>query len=325
VRCVRPALRVHWLDPSPPELVEQLRAQLPGGVVITTSKRGDAPPPPCDILVAVRPDPWHVAGATPPSALIVPHSGVSPATRELMLQHPAIVVHRLEFNSGPTAEMAVALLLAAAKNIVPADRALRQLRWATDLPLQVLAGGSALVLGHGAVGRRVAALCDGLNMRVSAVRRRPPQGDAGVYGPDALHELLPHADAILVCLPLTPKTHGMLGACELRLLKPTAVLVNVGRAEVIDEAALFGALRARMLFAAGLDVWSYEPSASSRSHGVAPSRHAFNTLDNIVMSPHRAFRSARAQAARIDALACVLSAAARGEPLAHRVDVAAGY
>jgi D-isomer specific 2-hydroxyacid dehydrogenase, NAD binding domain len=90
---------------------------------------------------------------------------------DLLLDYPRLRVNRLQYNAGPTAEMAVALLLAAAKNLVVADREMRDRRWRTDLPLRLLDGSTAVILGQGAVGSRVAALCRGLGMKVAGICR----------------------------------------------------------------------------------------------------------------------------------------------------------
>jgi phosphoglycerate dehydrogenase-like enzyme len=176
-------------------------------------------------------------------------------------------------------------------------------------------------------------MCRGLGMDVIAVRRRAPAaGDAGQGEPgillapiDDLHRLLPRADALLICLPHTPETTGLIDARELALLPSRAVLVNVGRGPIVDEAALYHALRDGRLYAAGLDVWyNYPQDAAERAH-TAPSTYPFHELPNVVMSPHRAGGSTATEELRVRGLARLLNAAARGEPMPNRVDLEAGY
>jgi phosphoglycerate dehydrogenase-like enzyme len=214
------------------------------------------------------------------------------------------------------------------------DRSLRHHDWTPRYrpnPSLLLEGNTALVLGYGAIGRKVAQLCLGLGLEVLAVRRRleagAPRPANGIrLAPIAdLHRLLPRADALLICLPHTPETDGLIAAGELALLPPTAILVNVGRGPIVDEAALYHALRRGELYAAGLDVWyNYPPDEQARPH-TPPSHLPFHELDNVVMSPHRAGGSTGTERLRMIHLARLLNAAARGEPMPNRVDLQAGY
>jgi phosphoglycerate dehydrogenase-like enzyme len=249
-----------------------------------------------------------------------------------MLSFPSIAVYNLHHNAIPVAEMALTLLLAAAKTVVPADRRLRNhdwsIRYQKDRP-ELLHGKTALILGYGAVGREAGRLCRGIGMRVMATRRRVPREscheDADVYPADALHRLLPQADALIICLPLTGDTDGLIGATQLSLLPPRAILVNIGRGRIVDEAALYEALSSGTLHAAGLDVWYHYPSdEAARSH-TPPSAFPFHVLDNVVMSPHRSGHTRPTEQLRMEHLAASLNAAARGEEIPHRMDLKAGY
>jgi phosphoglycerate dehydrogenase-like enzyme len=103
------------------------------------------------------------------------------------------------------------------------------------------------------------------------------------------------------------------------------VLVNIGRGRIVAEEALYAALRSGQLHAAGLDVWySYPPDEAARAHH-RPSAHPFHELDNVVMSPHRGGAADETARLRMGALAELLNAAARGEPVPNRVDPEAGY
>ena len=325
------SLSVHLLQlPYTQETVAELRARLHPEVRLTA---GLELPNPADfrILVAGRPGREHLLASPRLEALVVPWAGIPDATRDLLREFPHVALHNLHHNALPVAELAIALLLAACKFVVPMDRALRAHDWTPRYqpnPSLLLQGRTALVLGYGAIGRQVARLCRGLGMEVVAVRRRPADGAGGavrVAGIAELHELLPRAGAILVCLPFTPETEGLIGAAELALLPAGAVLVNVGRGPVVDEAALFEALRDHRLYAAGLDVWyNYPPDEAGRSN-TPPSRYPFHELDNVVMSPHRGGGSTETERLRVVHLAEMLNAAARGEPLPNRVDLQAGY
>jgi phosphoglycerate dehydrogenase-like enzyme len=251
-----------------------------------------------------------------------------------MREFPDVALHNLHHNARPVAELAITLMLAAAKLIVPMDRALRARDWRPRYESSgtlLVAGKTALILGYGAIGVRVGQLCLGLGMDVIGVRRggmdsAPGAGPNVMVAPlDQLQALLPRADVLFICLPHTSGTHGLIGARELGLLQPGAVLVNVGRGPIVDESALFGALQEGTLFAAGLDVWYSYPSDRESRADTAPAALPFHELSNVVMSPHRAGGSAETERLRMEHLAELLNAAARGEPMPNRVDLEAGY
>ncbi len=226
----------------------------------------------------------------------------------------------------------VALMMAAAKLIVPFDQALRRGDWSAryvETPTEILAGKTAVILGYGMIGRRIAPVCQALGMHVIGVRRRQPEGAEArgveVRSIDALHELLPRADVLHCVLPGTPHTAGLIGARELALLPAHAIVVNVGRGEVIDEEALFDALRDRRIRAAGIDVWYNYPHTAEERTATPPSRFPFHTLDNLVLSPHRAGWLSAAEDNRLTMLAELLNAAAAGQPMPSKVDKVLGY
>jgi phosphoglycerate dehydrogenase-like enzyme len=179
--------------PRPPGdgFLDHLRARLAPGVTIVEGG-------PCEVLVAGRPERAElVAGLR---AVVVPFAGVPAPTRELLAGFPGVALHNLHHNAAPVAETAVALLLAAAKRIVPKDRALRRGDWREAGGEPILDGRTALVLGYGAIGTRVAAACRALGMNVLAVRRGGtlPGAPVETFGPGSLHALLPRADALVV-------------------------------------------------------------------------------------------------------------------------------
>jgi phosphoglycerate dehydrogenase-like enzyme len=251
-----------------------------------------------------------------------------------MLGFPKIAVHNLHYNALPVAEHAIALLLAAAKVIVPMDRSLRAGDWSPRYqrqPSLMLAGRTALVLGYGAVGQQMGKLCQGLGMNVIAIRRhmesaeRVGKDSISCAAIERLHSLLPETDILLVCLPHTPETTGLIGVQELALLPSHAILINVARGPIVDEGALYQALHAGTLFAAGLDVWySYPGDEAARTH-TPPSAYPFHELENVVMSPHRAGHALGSELLRMDCLAKLLNTAERGDPMPNRVNLQAGY
>lgn len=264
------------------------------------------------------------------TSLIIPWTGLPNRTRDLLGDFPHIQAHNLHHGAQIVAEMTVALLLAAAKLVVPFDQALRRSNWSRDETNRavLLSGKTCLILGYGAIGQRVASVCRSLGMTVIATRQHPQQSDGvahEIHALSALHDLLPRAQAVLVCLPLTQQTRGIIGKRELTLLPEEAVIINVGRGSLIDEQALYTALRDRRIAGAGLDVWYNYPQDEESSLNTQPSSYPFADLDNVVMSPHRGGSVVETEQLRAEALAEMLNAAADSQPLPNRVDLVRGY
>lgn len=324
------SLRVHFAEPLTAEESARLAALLESDITLTA---GEVPPAAeYEVLVDGRPTAALIGASRALRAVVVPWAGVPKQTRELLLAHPHITLHNLHHNAAATAEMAITLMLAAAKALIPLDRALRAGDWRpryADATSIELGGKTALVLGYGAIGRHVARICLALGMSVIAMRRSSGGAEredaVEIHPPAALRALLPRADVLFVCLPLTPETAGLLGAAEIALLPARAILVNIGRGPIVDEEALYAALAGGRLGAAGLDVWYRYPEAEAERARTLPSRFPFHELDSVVMSPHRAGDSVETERGRMAALAALLNAAARGEPMPNRVDPARGY
>lgn len=184
-------------------------------------------------------------------------------------------------STSAVAELAIGLVLAAARKIALADRQIRAGIWDKPNLLGIeLAGSRFGVVGLGKIGTRIAELAIGFSAHVLGTVARPNEarradfGDRGVELAD-LSTVLRLADVICLSVPLTPETLGLIGAAELALMKPSAILVNMARGGVVDETALEAALRSGTLGAAALDVHEHEG---------APSR--FRHLDTVVLTPH---------------------------------------
>ncbi len=178
-----------------------------------------------------------------------------------------------------TADLAFALILAASRRVVEAERYVRDGRWhvvSFDLLLgQDVHGATLGIVGYGAIGRAVARRAHGFDMTVIHHSRTPRDDELSRWVP--LDELLRSADIVSVHTPLTPETRGLIGERELGLMKPTAVLVNTSRGPVVDQAALAAALSQGRIFAAGLDVAAIEP---------IPPDEPLLRLPNCIVLPH---------------------------------------
>ncbi|MBP2018888.1 glyoxylate reductase [Symbiobacterium terraclitae] len=268
---LRTACEVHTWDheeePVPhDELVRQL--QVADGALVVGPHRIDGPlmdaAPRCRIYanMAVGYDNIDVAEATRRGVMVTNTPGVLTET---------------------TADLAFALLLAAARRLYEGQRTIVEGRWKGWSPMfmtgQDVYGATLGIVGAGRIGQAVARRARGFDMRILYHNRRPnPAFEAQVgaeYRP--LDDLLREADFVVLLVPLTPETRGLIGARELALMKPTAVLVNAARGPVVDEGALYEALRTGRIWAAGLDVFDREP--------VAPD-HPLLSLPNVTAVPH---------------------------------------
>ena len=186
--------------------------------------------------------------------------------------------------AAPMAEHALAMTLAAAKRLFIEHAALRRGAFNQQAPNRMLAGRVCGIHGFGGVGVATARLTRALGMRVHAINRRGAT-DAPVdwIGPvAALGELLAASDVLIVSVPLTRATRGVIDAAALARMKRDAILVNLARGEVIDEAALYAHLRANPEFTACIDAWWIEPVR----HGTFRMDHPFLDLPNVIASPH---------------------------------------
>jgi phosphoglycerate dehydrogenase-like enzyme len=246
--------------------------------------------------------------------------------------YPNVSLHNLHYNDTTTAELGFALLLSAAKFVPSMDRALRKHDWTPRYdpsPAMLLKGKTALVLGYGAIGQEMARMCKGMGMTVLATRRNPKATTDDfadeIHAGDKLAELLPRANFLLICLPHTPETDGLIGQKELDLLPQPAVLVNIGRGKVVQQEALYKALKNGRLHAAGIDVWYNYPEDEAGWAHTEPADFPFHELDNIVISPHRGGATMESEPLRMADLARLLNAAARGEPMPNQVSLERGY
>jgi phosphoglycerate dehydrogenase-like enzyme len=248
-----------------------------------------------------------IQGTSAGAGELAREAGIAPEELERVALTTASGVH-----AGPLAEWCLFALLAFAKDVRRLERDRRARRW-EPYAVGELRGRTLVVVGVGEIGTEVARLARAFGMRVVGMKRDPSTGADHVdelVAVDRLGEALGHADAVVVTLPLTDATRGLVGEAELAALPPHAVFVNVGRGGVVDEAALVDALRDGRLAGAALDVTAQEPP---------PSDSPLWTLDRVLLSPHTA-ALVEAENARIVELFCAnLGRYLAGEPLRNRV------
>jgi phosphoglycerate dehydrogenase-like enzyme len=179
------------------------------------------------------------------------------------------------------AEHGLALMLAVARKIPTLDAHVRRGEWVRGM-LSQLCGKTLGLLGTGAIGRRMAALGRGIGMQVIAWTFHPDPAQAEALGfryVSTMAEVLRRADVVSLHLRYSPQTERLIGAQELSLMKPTAILINTARGQLVDQQALYEALREGKIAGAGLDVFEREP--------IDP-RDPLLSLPNVVLSPHTA-------------------------------------
>ena len=176
-----------------------------------------------------------------------------------------------------------------------------------------------VLIGVGGIGSHTAEVAHALGMRVIAVRRRPEQETPSIVrtvGIDQLQNVLPEADFVVNTLPLTGETRNLIGEAQLRAMKPTAYLVNIGRGDTMDEEALVRALQQGRIAGAGLDVFASEP---------LPPDSPLWEMPNVIVSPHYAGQTNRYDERAMAIFLDNLDRYVRGEPLINVVDKLLGY
>lgn len=218
----------------------------------------------------------------------------------------------------PLAEWSIFGLLAFAKGLPRLRRDAVARAWA-HYPTSELRGQTLLVVGVGAIGLEVARLASAFGMRVIGVKRnldaQLPDVDS-LHPPEELRELVADAHAIVVTVPLTDETRGLIDRETIERMRDGAVFVNVGRGKVVDEDALIDALRSGKLAGAALDVTAKEP---------LPSESPLWELENVILSPHTAALSWHENERIVELFAENLRRYLRGDELLSRVDTSAFY
>jgi phosphoglycerate dehydrogenase-like enzyme len=263
-----------------------------------------------------------------------------PAPRLKLIQSPGTGVDSIDFSAVPpgvavcncyghaegTAEYVIlALLLWCQTSFVSSHEAFRSERsWRhsgrVNGPIMgELYGSTVGILGLGAIGRAVAERLQGFGVTVigcNRTLREVPHVDAQ-YPLGRVDEFLARCDYVVVAAALAPETERLIDERRLAAMKPSAVLINVGRGPIADEDALFAALKEKRIRGATLDVWYAYPRHDDLH--VAPSKHPFHELDNVWMTPHIAAWTTGMVDRRWSEIARNLDSLARGEPLLHRL------
>jgi len=280
--------------------------------------------PDADVILVggVRPDLLH--GAFPLAQRVrwvhVLWAGVEKILSPELIASPVPLTNGRGVFRNSLAEFALASILYFAKDFRRLVRNQEAGRW-EQFDVTEVRGQVFGVVGYGEIGRAAASLAHAIGMRVHAVRRRAGGSSSEpiverLYSPSELHEMLPECDYVLVATPLTDETRGMIGEAEFAVMKPSAVIINVGRGPVIVESALIEALEHDKIKGAALDVFDTEP---------LPTRHSFYRLSNVLLSPHSADHTVGWINLAMDLFIANFELFRNGQPLKNIVDKHAGY
>lgn len=219
----------------------------------------------------------------------------------------------------PIAEWVMAAILSQSRNLPDHQRQQEKKEW-KRLPADNLEDKQMVLLGTGAIGSMIAKFASAFGMKITGVRRSPdgsiPDGMQAVHAQSEFASLVPKADWVVLAAPLTNETKGILGAAELKSMKPTARVVNVGRGQLIDEAALIEALQHGTIAGAALDVFEVEP---------LPTDSPLWTMENVIVSPHIASSQTNHWSHVAEIFLDNLERYVAGKPMRNVYDESRGY
>jgi phosphoglycerate dehydrogenase-like enzyme len=301
-----------------PDQVERLRSRLPGMELVVEDGRDRLPEQlaDADAVVCYRLTAADTAQASRLRLVQSLSAGADSVAPDAVPGGASLCIVR--GHERTMAEWVLMALLMLPRQVLLLDRELREGLWNRhggdhlDLGEPELEGKTVALVGYGQIGREVERLVTPLGARTIAVTRRPRDGARPL---NELAEALADADFAVVSLPGQAGT--VVSTNELAALGPEGYLANVGRGSVVDEEALYQALRDGRIKGAAIDVWYRYPREEGEI--MHPSRHPFHELENVLMSPHASGRSRRARQRRWDFVAEQLERLERGEPLENVV------
>jgi phosphoglycerate dehydrogenase-like enzyme len=292
----------------------------------------------CDILLSFRAPDELIRRCPDLKWIQMTSAGVDRSIQGLLHEHAAIMVTSASgIHSTAIAEYTIGSMLAFAHKFHLTMRAQPRHEWMRLSffmnTIDSLRGRTLAVVGYGSIGRETARLAQAFGMRILALKRKPAErrdpgwalpgiGDPDgriperLYGPGECAALMNESDYITVTLPFTPATHHFIGAREIAAMRPHAYIVNIGRGEVIDQAALVKALREKRIGGAGLDVFEKEPLEKDSP---------LWDLENVILTPHMSgsHRDYNTNVCRI--FAENIRRFREGRPLLNLVDRSLGY
>jgi phosphoglycerate dehydrogenase-like enzyme len=286
-----------------------------------------------DIVVGGRVSGDYIRNAPNLKMIHALGAGIDKIDRQAVLERSDIIVCNNHWNALEVAEYAIMLLLTTAKNIILSDKELRNGDWIYGFggprPNVEIRNKTCLIIGLGNIGAEIAKRLKGFDLKLKAVTRSGRSSNTnlvdGVTSLGKMKEFVQEADFIILSLPLTNESRGAIDDEVISWMKPTSILVNISRGEIVDEAALYKALKEERILAAGLDVWWNYPQWGKPEMKMPSINYPYHELENVVMSPHRAAYSSNTQNAHLQFLVENLLRFMSGDQPLNIVDMNLGY
>lgn len=316
-----------WVLANPTASSLKLLERLPAATHIVAGNTTEAfrsAPPPDVVLLGLGQGPLLEAMWPQAQAAKWVHSlsaGLENVLFPALVESPMLMSNAKGVYARSLGEFALAAALYFAKDFRRMIRNQQAGVW-SPFDVEELTGKNFGIVGYGGIGQEAARRAHAMGMKVYALRRHAQQSAGNepylerLFGPEGLDQLLALSDYLLVSAPLTRETAGMIGEAQLRKMKPSAVLINLGRGPVIVEAALVRALEQGWIRGAALDVFDQEP---------LPEGHAFYRLENVLLSPHCADHTPGWLEESVAFFVENFLRFSRGEPLKNLVNKRLGY
>jgi len=331
-----------WQDA--PKSIDRIRAALPQDAeLVTPSRSGEYGPYGIDprellrlchdveIIMGWQISREAIMNAPRLRMISSPHAGMDLFDIKLLREKGIMLCNARGVNAIPVAEHTLALMLALAKRIPTHDASVKRTDWVEWSPTTAsasLSGKTLALLGTGQIGSEVAKRAKGFDMRVIGMRRRVGnKGIADEVRPiTALHDTLKEADFIVLALPLTEETRGLIGRPEFSVMKPSAFLINIARGRIVEESSLHWALTENRIAGFAADVWwDYADAVPAGYHYNVPSRNNINKLPNVVGTPNVAANVHGMRDQMIDLGVQNISSYLKGEVPVRMVNLDRGY
>ena len=246
-------------------------------------------------------------------------AGVEKVLSDEILNSKVIVTNSSGIHAIPIAEHVIGFMFIFTRKFYETFEKQQRKIWKANQDLTELRGKTVLVVGLGHIGTEVARLSSLLGTKVLAVKnhiKSKPNSVDNLYKSNRLEKVLPRADFIIICLPLTPNTHHLFDMKKFKLMKKSSVLINIGRGGLVNEKELIKALEEKIIGGAALDVTEEEP---------LPKNSPLWDMENVIITPHHSGWSEKYMDRAIDVFCLNLKAYLDGKPLPNLVDKKRGY
>lgn len=272
-----------------------------------------------DVIAGIEPDIPPIKNAKNLKLIHVFSAGVSYVLTKDVVKSSVLVTNSAGFNAIPVAEHALGLILNFTRKFYDTFQKQQKKIWKKNQYVTELNGKIVLVVGLGHIGSEIARLASSFGAKVIAVKQNinnKPVFVNKLFKIDQLEQVLPKADFVVLSLPLTPKTRHLFDMKKFKLMKKSAVLINIGRGGVVNEKELILSLKKKIIAGAGLDVTEEEPLSKD---------NPLWDMENVIITPHHAGWSEKFMDRGIDIFCLNLKAYLKNKPLPNLVDKKRGY